>query len=461
MDICIMGGGPAGLAAGHILAQNNKKLIVVEKDNKVGGLYRTYKKGKFRFDLGGHRFFTKNEDLNNYIKELMGDELLEVRRISKIFLNNRYFDYPLKPINVLFAMGLSKTLRIVLDYLLVKLKNKKEDISFEDWTVNHFGRMMFNLYFKPYIEKVWGIPCTKISADWAAQRIKGLSLTEAIKNAFFKTTNAKSLVDKFFYPKLGIGRITDRQAEEIQKKNKILLNASVLQINHSSNRITGIIIKCVKKQKIVAKEFISSIPLTELIKIMKPAPPSEILKAVNEMAYRDLIVICFILNREKLTDNTWIYIPDEKLAIGRLHEPKNWSPYMVENGKCSIVLEYFCSKGDKIWSLTDYELKELCLKEIKSLNFIKQEEVIDKKIIRITKAYPLYHVGYQKPLNKVLGYVKQFENLQIIGRYGTFRYNNMDHSLEMGIRAAKNLLGETSNVNEVASEQDYFEEKQL
>lgn len=457
----ILGGGLAGLSAGYVIVGAGQPVIVFESDSVVGGLSKTIVRGEFRFDLGGHRFITKNEKIGQFVKDLLDGEYLTVSRKSKIYMRNKFFDYPLKPLNVMFGLGIVTTLKAISDYSREKVKNffsSPVNISLEDWVVSNFGRTIFNLYFKEYSEKVWGMECKRISKEWVEQRIKGLSLWTAMKNAFFNLNgkDIDTLADKFIYPPMGIGQISDRLKEEIEKENSVLTNTKVSQIIHEGFTIKSVIARnCgqvypIRKKvppgssngvyDVTGREFISSIPLTTFIQMLTPLAPDDILEAASRLKYRSLVIVVTMLNREKVTDLTWLYLPEKKISIGRIHEPKNWSPDMAPADKTHIVSEYFCFEGDDIWNSEDKELASVTMKQMERMGFIKEREVIDSCVIRVPKAYPLFELGYTEHYTKILRYLKNFRNLHIIGRSGMFRYYNMDHSMESGIEVAENIL---------------------
>lgn len=445
-DIIVLGGGPTGLSAGYVLTKAGFKVKIFEGDSAVGGLSKTIVHDGFRFDLGGHRFFTKDEAVDKFVKDLMDGELLSVPRKSKIYMRNRYFDYPLKPLNAIFGMGLFTTWKILSNYAAERLKGiikKPDNISLEDWVVSNFGRTMFNVYFKEYSEKVWGIECSKISAEMAAQRISGLSLSKAVKNAFFKFSgmDIPTLADRFLYPKMGIGRISERLTEEIEKHNDVFIDTGVERINHSNFEIESILVKSHKYSSVIkGSKFISSIPLTKLIKMLHPSPPDDILTAASRLRFRDIVVVAVMINRRRVTDQTWIYIPEMGIPFGRMHEPTNWSEAMAPEGKTILVMEFFSFMNDWIWNESDEKITDITVENMERIGFIKRHEVMDSVVVRAQKAYPLFEVGYAEQCNKLYDYLSRFRNLHIAGRVGMFRYYNMDHAIKSGIEAAEKIL---------------------
>lgn len=445
-DILILGGGLTGLTAGCVLSQAGYGVKVFERDPVVGGLSKTVIAGEFRFDLGGHRFFTKDRKIDAFVKDLMGDELVSVPRKSKIFMRAQYFDYPLKPLNAMLGLGIGTSLKIVADYgteKVMSIMRKPSSLSLEDWVVNNFGRTMFDIYFKEYSEKVWGIDCSRISVDWVTQRIRGLSLGKAIKNAFFRLNgkDIPSLVDRFVYPELGIGRISDRLSEEISKNNAVFTSATIEQIGHNHSDIEYIRVNENGRLRTVSgKEVISTIPFTGLVKMLSPVPPERIVLAAQRLRFRDLVIVAVMVDRERVTDQTWIYIPEKKIPFGRIHEPTNWSRKMAPPGKTLLVAEFFSFAGDAMWSKSDRELAEITVSNLENLGFLKRNEVLDSSIVRVPRAYPLFEIGYRELCDEIYGYLDGFSNLHIAGRSGMFRYYNMDHAIESGITTAEGLI---------------------
>ncbi len=470
VDVCVVGAGPAGLSAAYILSQSKINAAVLEMSSQVGGISRTVVRDGFRFDIGGHRFFTKDDEVDRFFRDLLGEEVIWVNRASRIFYRDKYFDYPLKPANALFGMGVGTTARCLLDYGSLKVRNifrRPDIVSLEDWVSNEFGHELFKLFFKNYTEKVWGIDCNHICAEWAAQRIKGLSLRVAVREALFPSRNGKvkTLIDKFMYPRLGIGRISERLAEDVEALgNEVRLRSRVAAVNHEGSVVTSVEVEAPQgRYTLPLKRLCSSMPLTELVLAMKPEAPAGVAAAARSLRYRDLITVNLMVKMPRVTDDTWIYIHDPTITLGRIHEPRNWSPDMAPPGQSSLVAEYFCFQGDEVWNMDDQALVDLTIRDLdRRLGFLKRDDVMDAFVIRTARAYPMYELGYEEPLRKVVDYVGSFSNLETVGRYGTYKYNNMDHSIKTGILAARNLLGEArQDVFDVNRAREYHEEKAL
>ncbi len=458
----ILGGGLAGLSTGCVLARAGRPVVVFESDSIVGGLSKTIVQGEFRFDLGGHRFITKNRKVRYFVSDLLNGEFLTVTRKSKIYMRQKFVDYPLKPSNAVFGLGMHTTLKAIYDYGREKIRNlfgDRDIVSLEDWVVSNFGRTMFNLYFKEYSEKVWGIECRRISKEWVAQRIRGLSMWTTMKNAIFKFSgrDIETLADEFIYPRTGIGRISDRLKEEIEKENTVFTDTRISKITHEGFTIKSVTAGNIQNKNISTpgssngaydiegREFVSSIPLTNFVQMLAPGPPEDILEAASNLKYRDLVVVVTMLDCEKVTDLTWLYLPEKNMPIGRIHEPKNWSPDMAPEGKTHIVSEYFCFEGDNIWKSSDKELASLTVAQLEDIGFISGKDVINSYVVRVPKAYPLFEVGYEKYYIKITDYLKKFSNLNITGRSGMFRYYNMDIAMESGITVAEDILDKLHN----------------
>ena len=469
----VMGAGPGGLCSAYVLSKAGVPAVVVEKAPFVGGLARTIKKqtehGEFRFDIGGHRWFTKIDELNDVFKEVVAEELLWVNRISRIYFDGRYVDYPLKISNALKAMGPVTSARGMADYAVTRARHRikpVEIVSMEDAYIDQFGPTLYELFFQRYSEKVWGLPCDQMSGDWVAQRSKGMSLLTAVKDAIVPTKGkVVSLIDEFMYPRYGFGRFSERMADGVTRLgNEIRLGAGVDRVHREGNRVTAVTVSTERgTERIEAANFISSIPLTHLAKIIEPSAPDDVLAAADKLTFRNVITVNVMFKRRQVTHDTWLYVHDRNILFGRFHEPKNWSPAMVPSDDyTSLVVEYFCSFGDQIWNMTEEQLVEQTVKHlVDDLHFVDRSEVIGGFIVRAARAYPVYTVGYEHPLNKIKAFINSFENLQFIGRGGSFRYNNTDHSIETGLLAAKNILGERHDLDRVNADKEYHEIKRV
>lgn len=463
----ILGAGPAGLAAGLKLAENNYKVVIIERGKRVGGISRTEEYKGNLFDIGGHRFFTKDKRVDNLWRKTLGQEFLERQRLSRIYYNKKFFDYPLKIGNALRNLGLVNSLLVGFSFLATRVKiivRKPKEDNFEEWVSNRFGRRLFNIFFKSYTEKLWGISTKELSSEWAAQRIKDLSLVKAVKDAFLKTNGEiKTLIKKFNYPRKGPGMMYEKMAENIEKQGgKILLNSYVYKINHDGKRITSVSVIREKgeKQKIEGENFISTLPVNKLVFKFFPKAPAEVIRAAQNLKFRSFIIVALVVDGEDLFPDNWIYIHEPEVKMIRIQNFKNWSPWMVKDKSKTIVgVEYVCWEGDDFWNQTNEELIALAKDELAKVGLVKKEQIIDGKSIKVADAYPVYDPTYKHNLKAILDYLNNFKNLQTIGRAGMFRYNNMDHSVLTGLYAAENIMGGNRDIFEVNKEQEYHEEK--
>jgi protoporphyrinogen oxidase len=459
--VVIVGAGPAGLTAAYELSKKGISSVTLEKADKVGGIARTEVYKGYRFDIGGHRFFTKVEPVQQFWQEILDSEFIKVPRLSRIFYRGRFFNYPLDVFNTLFNLGIRESLAILLSYIKTKLSPLPEEQTFEQWVINRFGERLYKTFFKTYTEKVWGIPCTQIQADWAAQRIKGLSLTTAVMNALFGSNDTKTLIKEFDYPILGPGMMWERCQEIVESKGSpVHLNTGVVQIHRDGNRITHITAqKEGELRQYSGEHFITSMPVTALVNRLDPPAPSEVIQAANSLNYRDFLIVALIVKGKNLFPDNWIYIHSPEVKVGRIQNFKNWSAAMVPDPeKTCLGLEYFCTKGDEIWNKSDAELMDLATQELVKLGLVKAEDVEDGVIIRQPKAYPVYDSEYRQHLQVIQNYLQTFENLQTVGRNGMHRYNNQDHSMLTAMLAVKNILGENHDLWEVNTERSYYED---
>ena len=466
--VIIIGAGPAGLTAAYELCKLGVKSVVLEKSNTVGGISQTVNFRGYLFDIGGHRFFTKVKAVNDLWHEIMEEgKFLRRNRMSRIYYNKKFFHYPLQAANALFGLGVFNSFLTFLSYSKAQVFPIKPEISFEDWVINRFGKRLYDTFFKTYTEKVWGIPCHEISAEWATQRIKGLSLLSAVKNSLLmsqpkvKANVIKTLIDSFEYPEKGPGMMWETAAKVIQQKGSTLeLNSSVEKIHFSENEITLLEIKSAGLTKVVAgTHFISSMPMQELIQKMGSAVPVEVQNAARNLNYRDFLTVSLIVNQADLFADNWIYIHDSAVKVGRIQNFKNWSPKMVPDpNKTCLGLEYFCFEGDSLWNMTDADLIKLGTGELGTLGLVNPADVEDGAVVRMPKAYPVYDSKYSDAVMVIRKFLEKFKNLHLVGRNGMHKYNNQDHSMLTAMYSVKNIMGANLNVWDVNVEQEYHEE---
>jgi len=463
-DVIIFGAGPAGLAGAVKLVKNKKSVVVFEKGKQVGGISKTINYKGFRFDLGGHRFFTKSKEVNDLWNETLKKDFLERPRLSRMYYRNRFFAYPIKPFNALWGLGLWESFLIFLSYLKTKLFPYKEEKNFTQWVTNRFGDRLYRTFFKTYTEKLWGIPCEEIQAEWVAQRIKGLSMRSAIKNALFpdKRGKIKTLIDKFKYPKYGPGMMYEKMEENIKKiGGEVLKEREVKKVMHEDFEVKSVVVKDKEKEEeYEADHFLSSMPINELVKRLSPKPSDKVLRAADGLTYRSLITISVILKSKSPFPDTWIYIHSPEAKMARIQNFKRWSPYMSpDNSKTPLGLEYFCSEGDELWNMEDEDLIKLGMKELEIIGLGRKKDFIDGFVARTPKTYPVYDANYPRNMRIIKDYLNKFKNLQPIGRYGMFKYNNMDHSILTGLYSAENILGKDHDIWQVNADEEYHEEK--
>ncbi len=445
-DVVICGGGLAGLAAGHALVRAGRRVAVLEAQAQVGGLARTLEHRGQRFDLGGHRLLTDSARVRELVRGAMREPLLSVPRSSKILLREHYVDYPLRPLNALAGLGAAGTLRMLRGYLAAQIEHRllpRPIVSLEDWVVRHYGRPLFEVFFRPYSEKVWGLDCERISADWVAQRIQGLTLGEAIRRALLRQADGgpRTLTTEFLYPARGIGSIAEGLRADIEKCSRVRTDSVVTRIEHRAGRIERVAVRRGDSSEYCrAEDFVSSLPLPVLASRLWPAPPPAVLAAAGRLRYRDLLLVAVRLARERATDQTWIYIPGREFFCGRVHEPKNWSPQMGAAGETLLVAEHFCWRTGAAWQTEDHALVGRTVAELVALGLIRRADVLDGVVARVPCAYPLFEVGYAEASRTITDYLAGFANLHVVGRTGAFRYYNMDYAIESGLDAAHAVL---------------------
>jgi protoporphyrinogen oxidase len=463
-QVVILGGGPAGLAASYALAKSGRRAVVLEGDRQVGGISRTVEYKGYSFDIGGHRFFTKFDEVQRLWEEVLGEDFLVRPRLSRIYYGNRFFDYPLRASNALRNLGLVEAARCLISYAKSQL-SEPSDENLEAWVVSRFGQRLFDIFFKTYTEKVWGIPCEEIGAEWASQRIKNLSLGVAIKNALLgpvaRRGDIASLIERFHYPRRGPGMMYDRMAERSAALgNPVHLQTRVVAVHHRGPTVESVDVRGDDGavRAIRGEHFISSIPLTDLVRIMDPPPPPDVLAAARALTYRNLLTIDLIVDAADLFPDNWVYVHSPDLVVGRIQNFGNWSPEMLANPRTSALgLEYFVSDSDPLWTMSTQELVAFGEDELRKTGLARGARVTDGTVVRAPKAYPVYRIGYREHLDRVVAYVRSFSNLQAVGRYGMFKYNNADHSILTALLAVENIDGAQHDLWSVNTDTEYHE----
>jgi protoporphyrinogen oxidase len=457
--ILIIGAGPSGIAAMYELSRHGKPVLLIEESERLGGIARTENYRGFLFDIGGHRFFTKNERIDFIWCRMLGNQFLTVNRISRIFYNGRYFSYPLKPMEVLRKFGLWESIRVVFSYLRSHVMIRKDPENLEEWMILKFGRRLYQRFFERYSEKVWGVSCHEIESDWASQRINGLSLTEVLLN-FFRKIGVKSLIESFNYPVLGPQMMWKRFAEDsIAAGSKISMKCCAKTVFHDNRRVQSVSCNDNGESRLIPCDFLlSSIPIPHLIKGLQPSPPPPVREAARRLKFRAFIQVGLIVQIPNLFPDQWIYIHDPNLKVGRIQNFTNWSSAMVPDPSfSSLGMEYFCDINDELWRQSDDELVQLASREFEELGLGHAKQVADGFVVREPYAYPVYNKDYKKHIEVIRTYLSRFENLITMGRNGMHRYNNMDHAMLTGMLAAENVLGAKHDLWNVNEEKEYLE----
>ena len=462
----VIGAGPAGLTAAYELARHGYRPEVLEADPRyVGGLARTVEYRGFRFDIGGHRFFSKSREIEELWTELIGGRMLDCARLSRVYYAGRFFKYPLEPLDALRNLGPLEALRCLFSYVMVQRQPPAKIRSFEDWVVSAFGRRLYEIFFKTYTEKVWGVPCNQISADWAAQRIRGLSFVSLMRSLFRVPTShgavVKTLVDHFRYPALGPGEMWEKAAAFIEDKGgAILMGHPAHRIHRQDGRVVAVTsFNGNGPQTHRADNFVSTMPLAELIASFEPAPPEAVIASAKALRYRDFITVALIIDQRELFPDNWIYIHEPGVRVGRIQNFKNWSAEMVPDPRFTVLgLEYFCTENDAMWSSSDEDLVRLATDELATLGLADRAKIVDGAVVRQPKAYPLYDHEYRINVAKVREFLNvEAPNLQVAGRNGMHKYDNQDHAMMTGLMAARNIMGASYDLWRVNSDAEYLE----
>jgi protoporphyrinogen oxidase len=468
----IIGGGPAGLTAAYELTRAAVPVTVLEESaERVGGLSRTERYKGFQFDIGGHRFFSKNREIEDFWTEILGEEMLVRERLSRIYYRGRFFDYPLKAMNVLINLGPINVALALGSYTRARLRPIPDPVSFEDWMINSFGRRLYKTFFKTYTEKVWGIPCSEISADWAAQRIRGLSMIALLKATLLPKRRGpreaviKTLADRFRYPTHGPGQMWETVSKRIlERGGEVILGGRVDRIERGGQGVKRVSAAAGgERREYEGSHFLSSMPVRDLVEALDPAAPAEVLRAARSLKYRDFVAVALIVDEEHVFPDNWIYIHGPSVFLGRIQNFKNWSPSMVPDPKLTCLgLEYFCSEGDTLWSRSDADLIGLGRSELAAIGLADPAKVRDGRVVRVHKAYPVYDDEYREHIATIRRFIDtEIPNLQLIGRNGMHKYNNQDHAMMTGLLAARNILGGHFDLWKVNADAEYLEEGEV
>jgi protoporphyrinogen oxidase len=450
----IVGAGPAGLTAAYELSKQGQPVVVLESDPQyVGGISRTVNYKGYRFDIGGHRFFSKSREVEDLWTEILGPDMLQRPRSSKIYYHGQFYAYPLKPFEALSKLGFLESTLCVLSFIAARLNPTRHPRTFEDWVVNQFGERLFRIFFKTYTEKVWGMSCKEISADWAAQRIKGLSLASAIKNALLpkrqpkdRSQVIKTLIDTFRYPRLGPGMMWEACTKKVREQGgEVLLGRKVVGCRYdSAEKVWTVTARTADGavEEYRGEHVISSMPIRQLIAQLEPRLPEATLRSGESLRYRDFLTVGLILRERNRFDDNWIYIHDSSVKVGRVQNYKSWSPEMVPDPNfCCYGLEYFCFEGDGLWTSPDADLIALAKKELEQVQLGARGDVLDGCVIRMPKAYPVYDDNYKRHVETIRQSIETYcPNLHLVGRNGMHKYNNQDHAMMTAMLTVRNIL---------------------
>ncbi|HEV2784813.1 MAG TPA: NAD(P)/FAD-dependent oxidoreductase [Solirubrobacteraceae bacterium] len=457
----VLGGGPAGLTAGYVLARAARPVVVFEAGDQVGGLARTVVRDGYRFDLGGHRFFTKSDEVQRLWEQVLGDELLVRERLSRIYWRGRFIGYPLRLADVVRKVGPVELARCGGSYgtALARRARRHAPQTFEDWVCDRFGRRLFELFFKSYTEKVWGVPTSEISADWAAQRIRTLSFSRVVRAALLGDgANVRSLIEEFRYPRLGPGQMWEAMAAEIVGAGgQVRLHSRVSRIELRDGRVAAV--HC-GGDRVAVGDAVSSLPLRDVVALSDPPPPAAVRRAAAGLRYRDFLTVALVVRGEDLFPDNWIYVHDPGVRVGRIQNFRAWSPAMVPDpDRTCVGLEYFCFEGDELWDASEADLVARATRELDAIGLAPAERIEAGYVVRVPKAYPIYDADYDARVATIRAWLEGIANLQQIGRNGLHRYNNSDHSMLTALRAVENACsGSAHDLWAVNADEEYHEE---
>ncbi len=470
-NVVIIGAGPAGLTAAYMLSKRQTTAVVLEADNVVGGISRTAQMDGWRFDIGGHRFFTKVKPVDDLWFEILGkDEFLRRPRMSRILYRGKLFDYPIVAANALRNLGPIESVRCVASYCWARVQPPKNQDTLEGFIVARFGRRLYEHFFKTYNEKVWGVPASEISADWGAQRIKGVSLfragidaltPKAVKNRRDAAQQETSLIEEFNYPRFGPGQMWERCTELIEAKgSKVHFESPVVRISHSGGLARSVTaVTGGAETTFTATHVVSSMPIGKLLMAMDPSPPEHVLEAARDLKFRDFITVALVVPQEYSFPDNWIYIHDPDVEVGRIQNFGSWSPFLVKDGRTCLGLEFFVQEGDEMWTKSDEDLIAQAKKELQQLNLADSARVEAGYVVRMPKAYPVYDDHYTESVDVLRAWLAEHTpNVYPVGRNGMHKYNNQDHSMYTAMLSVDNIFGADHDVWSVNVEAEYHEE---
>jgi protoporphyrinogen oxidase len=456
--VAILGGGPAGLTAAYELSRRGRPAVVLEAGSIVGGLARTEVRDGFRFDLGGHRFFTKSSEVELLWQEVLGDELLVRPRLSRIRFRGRFLEYPLSAGDVVRKLGPLELTRVLTSYLAATARRNPPEDTFEQWVCNRFGRRLYEMFFSTYTEKVWGVGCDELRAEWAAQRIRGLSFKSAARAALLGSREGeiRSLIERFYYPRLGPGQMWEAMRDRIEARGGIVhTSTTVDRIGFTDDRVTEI---SADGRTLHPGQVVSSLPLGAIAELADPSPPTDVLEAARGLRHRDFLTVAVVIEGADPFPDTWLYIHEPGVRVARIQNYRAWSPWMVPDpSRACLGLEYFCFAGDRMWSTPDDELVALAAGELEQLGLASRDQVQRGYVVRVPNAYPIYDADYRERVARIRGWLDPIENLQQVGRNGLHRYNNSDHSMLTALRAVENLDGAGHDLWAVNADSWYHE----
>jgi protoporphyrinogen oxidase len=468
--VLVIGAGPAGLTAAHQLAEAGDPVVVVEQDDVVGGISRTVERDGWRFDIGGHRFFTKVKPVEEFWHQVLPDEDFLLRpRMSRIFYGGKFYDYPIKLGNALSNLGLLESFRCGLSFIWVRIHPPKDLTTLEGYIVSNYGWRLYNHFFKTYNEKVWAVPASEISADWGAQRIKGMSLWTAVWEPIRSSLRGKrrdrskqvtSLIEEFQYPKFGPGMMWERCTEQVAAMGgEVRMETSAATLHIEDGAAVAVTVSSEDRdERLEVSHVISSMPFTALARIVDPPVPAEVLRAASDLHYRDFLTVSLVVPVERGFPDNWIYIHSPDVKVGRIQNFGSWSPYMVKDGRTCLGMEYFVFEGDDLWTCSDEELVALATKELAHIGLVEPSDVETGYVVRMPKAYPVYDDVYRDNVEVIRRWFEEHApNVHPVGRNGMHKYNNQDHSMYTAMLTVENIHGAHHDIWSVNVEEEYHE----